>query len=232
MLKINLASEFARETMPNAPLEQVAAYFGAKLQIHGSTPQGAGWRDQESQELRFLKLVEVTRGVRKGRLVEVGCGWGAFPLWAKREGWDFEYTGYDVSPEMISAAQSACRGLTTASFVCGTGPFAPADWVVASGIFNVRLDISDAVWRTNVDETIDAIGQAARLGFAINFLTGFSDDDRKETYLYYPYPGEMLDAVMSRHGRTAVLLQDYPLYEFTILVYKFDDRRRPHSNAK
>jgi len=218
--------------MANNPLDRIAGYFNDAFQTHGATPQGAGWRDQESQELRFSKLIQITRGNRTGRIVEVGCGWGAFALWADREGWDFEYIGYDISPEMISAARPACRSLNNASFEFGAGPLAPADWVVASGIFNVRLDTPDADWRRQVDETIDAMAQSARLGFAVNFLTGFSDPDYKEPYLYYPYPGEMLDAVMSRHGRTAVLLHDYPLYEFTILVYKFDERRRGRKEAQ
>lgn len=217
--------------MDDNPLDRVARYFAGTIQTHGATARGAGWRDQELQELRFSKLVQVTRGIKKGRLVEVGCGWGAFPLWAARQGFEFEYIGYDISPEMISAARLACKDVPNASFECGSGPFAAADWVVASGALSVRLDIPDAEWRKQVDETIDAIARAARLGFAINFLTGYSDPDRKESYLYYPYPGEMLDSVMSRHGRTAVLLHDYPLYEFTILVHKFDERRRAQKEA-
>jgi Methyltransferase domain len=217
--------------MANNPLDRVAAYFTEALQTHGATAQGVGWRDQESQELRFSKLIQITRGSKKGRLVEVGCGWGALALWAAREGFDFEYIGYDISTEMISAARSNCQGLTKASFELGAGPFAPADWIVASGIFNVRLDTPDAAWRKQVDDTIDAMARSARLGFAINFLTGFSDEGRKEAYLYYPYPGEMLDSIMSRHGRTTIIMHDYPLYEFTILVYKFDERRRVTTGA-
>ena len=209
----------------NNSLDRVAAYFADTLQTHGPTAQGAGWRDYESQELRFSKLIQVTRGAKKGRVVEVGCGWGAFPLWAARQGYDFEYIGHDISQEMISAARSACQKLTNATFEFGAGPLASVDWAIASGIFNVRLDIPDAVWRKQVDETMDAMATAARLGFAVNFLTGFSDKDRKEPHLYYPQPGEMLDSVMSRYGRTATLLHDYPLYEFTILVHKIDERR-------
>ena len=211
--------------MANNPLNRVAAYFSDKLQAHGTTAQGVGWRDQETQELRFSKLLQVTRGIKTGRVVEVGCGWGAFALWAVRQGCDFEYIGYDISPPMIHAARLACQDVRNASFEVGAGPFAPADWVLASGIFNVRLDTPDVEWRRQVDETIDAMARSARLGFALNFLTGFSDDEHKEAHLYYPNPGEMLDSVMSRHGRTATLLHDYPLYEFTILVYKFDERR-------
>jgi SAM-dependent methyltransferase len=213
------------------PLDRVATYFAGTIQKHGATAQGAGWRDQQSQELRFSKLIEVTRGAKTGRIVEVGCGWGAFALWAARQGFDFEYIGYDISPDMISAARSACENLDKASFEIGAGPFAPADWVIASGAMSVRLDIPDTEWRKQVDKTIDAMAQSARLGFAFNFLTGYSDQDRKESYLYYPYPGEMLDSVMSRHGRTAMLLHDYPLYEFTIVVYKLDERRRAGREA-
>ena len=218
--------------MADNPLDRVATYFAGTIQKHGATAQGAGWRDRQSQELRFSKLLHVTRGAKKGRIVEVGCGWGAFALWAARQGFDFKYIGYDISPEMISAARAACKDVANASFECGSGPFAPADWVVASGAMSVRLDIPDAEWRKHVDKAIDAMAQSARLGFAFNFLTGYSDQDLKESHLYYPYPGEMLDSVMARHGRTAMLLHDYPLYEFTIVVYKFDERRRARKEAQ
>jgi SAM-dependent methyltransferase len=205
---------------------RLATYFTNKLRTHGATAEGAGWRDQESQELRFSKLVQVTRGAKKGRLVEVGCGWGAFALWARRQGYELDYVGYDINPDMVQAAREKCRDLPKTSFELGDGPFAEADWVIASGIFNLRFDTPDAEWRKRVDDTVEAMARAARLGFAFNFLTGFSDPDRKEFRLYYPDPGEMLSSVMSRHGRTAVLLHDYPLYEFTIFVWKFDERRR------
>jgi hypothetical protein len=206
-------------TLPDSALQRVSEYYTTKLREHGPTAAGADWRDQASQELRFSELVKVTRGATSGRLVEVGCGWGAFPLWAQRNGYGFDYVGYDVAPEMVASARDTCRNLRSTQFRLGATQFEPADWVIASGIFNVRFDISDRDWRVIVDSTIDAMAVAADKGFAFNCLTGFSDADRKRPHLYYPDPGETLDSVMRRYGRHAALLHDTGLYEFTILVW-------------
>lgn len=205
--------------MVNPLLNRVADYYTSTLKAHGATPQGADWRDAESQELRFAELIKVTRSARQGRLAEVGCGWGAFPLWANREQYSFDYIGYDVSSEMVNAAQNICRDIPNAEFRMGAGPFDPADWVIASGIFNVRFDIPEPAWRSHVDHTIAAMATAARRGFAFNVLTGFSDPDRKESRLFYPDPGEMLSTLMHRYGRHAALFHDTRLYEFTICVW-------------
>jgi Methyltransferase domain len=201
-------------------LEHISKYYGEKLRNHGATAAGADWRDQTSQELRFSELVKITEGATAGQLVEIGCGWGAFPQWAVRRGCTFKYTGYDISKEMIQAAKETCKDLPDVDFRWGSSQFQSADWVIASGIFNVRLDTSDAEWRDHVDATIDEMALASRQGFAFNCLSGFSDPHRKAQYLYYPYPGEMLDAVMRRYGRHVALLHNTKLYEFTILVWR------------
>jgi SAM-dependent methyltransferase len=200
-------------------LDQVTQYYDEKLRRHGATPAGVDWRDQESQELRFSELIKITRGAKSGRVVEVGCGWGAFPQWAKKQGNSFKYIGYDLSEKMVQAAASTCQGVPDVDFRCGSSGFESADWVIASGIFNIRLDVPDAEWRAHVDATIEHMAASAQLGFAFNCLTGFSDANRKAQHLYYPYPGEMLDDVMQKYGRHAALLHNTGLYEFTILVW-------------
>lgn len=201
-------------------LDQVERYYSNKIVEHGATAAGVDWRDQASQEIRFSELVKVTRGARSGGIADIGCGWGAFALWAQREGYCFDYAGYDISEPQLDAAKAACRSLSNASFTLGSKQFAPTDWVIASGIFNVRFGISDADWRQHIERTIDELASAARLGFAFNCLTGFSDIDRKLPRLYYPYPGEMLDTIMKRYGRHASLSHGYGLYEFTICSWK------------
>lgn len=201
-------------------LDSVAAYYSDKLARHGATAQGLDWRDQASQEMRFTQIAQIFGQRRAASVIDVGCGWGAFALWASRNDFQLDYTGYDISREQIDAAREACKSLSRTRFEVGHNNFAPVDFVIASGIFNVRFGASDKDWREHVDRTIDEMARAARVGFAFNFLTGYSDADRKVDRLYYPYPGEMLDAVMSRHGRHARLLSDYGLYDFTICVWK------------
>lgn len=201
-------------------LDAVDRYYSEKVESHGATAAGADWRDQASQDLRFSELAKITRSAKSGSLLDVGCGWGAFAIWAHQQGYALDYTGYDISDAMLKAAAIACRSVPDVTFRKGSSNFETCDWAIASGIFNVRFETPDSQWRSYVDETIDQMAAASRLGFAFNCLTGFSDADRKVSRLYYPYPGEMLDAVMRRYGRHAMLTHNTGLYEFTIMVWK------------
>jgi hypothetical protein len=201
-------------------LAKVSKYYSEKVQQFGATPAGVDWKDRTGQETRFEQLAKITRRARTGTLAELGCGWGAFAAWAREHGFELTYTGYDISPQMLETARGLFGNRPDISFRPGAEPTEEADYVIASGIFNVRFDVSDDAWMSYVDSTIDAMACKARIGFAFNCLTGFSDPERKEARLFYPYPGELFDRCLHRHGRHGALLQDYGLYEFTILIWR------------
>ncbi len=136
-------------------LSQVAEYYDDKARTHGATPKGADWRNADSQELRFFELSRIMRGARTGSIAEIGCGWGAFPLWAQRLELKLDYTGYDISDVMLREAEAVCTALPNVRFAKGDRPASMADYVIASGIFNVRFDAPDDNWLDLVRLTID-----------------------------------------------------------------------------
>ncbi len=73
-----------------------------------------------------------------------------------------------------------------------------ADYSVASGIFNVKLEFGEGEWATYVAETIAQLARASRKGFAFNMLTSHSDEDRKRPDLYYADPCETFEACRTR----------------------------------
>src|SRR5690348_1687344 len=93
-------------SQPDDLLRRVSAYYSAKVREFGATPRGADWKDQKSQDTRFEQLAKVTRGARTGSLAELGCGWGAFADWARARQFDLDYTGYDISDDMLAAARA------------------------------------------------------------------------------------------------------------------------------
>ncbi|OAF01217.1 hypothetical protein AYJ54_29495 [Bradyrhizobium centrolobii] len=100
----------------------------------------------------------------------------------------------------------------------GASPDTTADFAIASGIFNVKGDVEDEIWLSYIRETLDVLARAGRKGFGFNVLSLSSDPDRRRPNLYYADPPEMLGYCLSRYGRSVALLQDYGLYEFTVLV--------------
>jgi hypothetical protein len=100
----------------------------------------------------------------------------------------------------------------------GSAPSETADFAIASGIFNVKGDTPSDTWSSYVLRTIDVLAQTGRQGFGFNILSMSSDPERRRPDLHYAEPAEMLSYCLCRYGRSVALLQDYGLYEFTVIV--------------
>jgi SAM-dependent methyltransferase len=199
---------------------KVREYYAEKIRQFGPTPRGVDWRDAESQELRFARLLQICGASRRGSLIELGCGYGALYRYMRHHGFDLDYSGYDLAEAMIQAAHATLGGDPRAKVAVGERPGEVGDYCVASGIFNVRFTFPDAEWRRYIVETLDVMAQAARKGFAFNALTRFSDPERMDPRLYYADPGDLLTHCLATYGRRVSLLHGYGLHEFTVLVWK------------
>lgn len=199
-------------------LSDVAAYYTAKLDTHGATPQGVDWNGAESHQLRHRQFLRLLEGHRNGSIIDLGCGFGDFLGFLRGAGHRGHFAGYDIAPNMIAAARKLHGEGDDRSWHIGAVPEQQADFALASGIFNVKGDVPDDVWLGYVHETMDVLARAGRRGFGFNVLSLSSDPDRRRSNLYYADPSQMLAYCLSRYGRSVALLQDYGLYEFTVLV--------------
>jgi SAM-dependent methyltransferase len=205
--------------IPAQPTEAVARYYAGKLAEHGTTPAGVDWNSAGSQELRFAQLMRTAEGDDRFSLNDYGCGYGALLDHLDRNAAhaDVDYRGYDAAPEMVAAARERF-GDRDVRFTADPAELEAADYTVASGIFNVRLDTGDEAWLDHVLRTLDEMRELSRKGFAFNALTRYSDADRMRDDLYYADPGGILDHCIRRYSRRVAILHDYELYEFTTLV--------------
>lgn len=200
-------------------LDDVAAYYSDKFVMHGETPQGVDWNSEDGQFLRFEKLTRVI-DQPVFSLNDLGCGYGSFVQYLDRHYCGFDYHGFDVSPEMVQAGGRRYAGRREISFHLASAPDMVADFGVASGIFNVRLNYDDQEWLSHIVSVLDTLDRTSRRGFSFNCLTSYSDKDRKRADLYYADPAILFDLCKRRYSRHIALLHDYDLYEFSILVRK------------
>jgi SAM-dependent methyltransferase len=212
-------SRQAATTTTREILSTVASYYSGKLEQHGETPKGVDWRDERAQEERFAHLSAVWREPNDltGSIADLGCGYGSYLGYLRVNGFTGAYSGFDVSQAMIDSARKRFAGDPAAEFVLGNALDVPVDYVVASGIFNVRLTTPVPDWERYIFETIDAMQRVSRKGFAFNCLTN------KVTYrrddLYYGDPQFWLDHCR-REGSVPALREDASLFDFTIIVRK------------
>lgn len=205
-----------REPDP-AMLRNVERYYSDRVREHGATARGVDWNSEESQELRFDQLATLWTGTALPvSILDFGCGYGALVDYLTKRSAAFTYQGFDISDAMLREARS--RAGANVTFTGDAGRLARADYVVASGIFNVRLDASTVAWEEYVRQTLDTMARLATRGYAFNALTSYSDPERRRDNLHYADPGPLFDYCKRRHSRFVTLLHDYPLYEFTIIV--------------
>ena len=151
-------------------------------------------------------------------LLDFGCGYGSMFEFMRERYPAFRYTGYDISEAMIAEAQKLYPN-ETARWTTQRDD-AAYDFIVASGIFNVRLQNDETAWWKYICDELDWMNAHATKGFSFNMLTSYSDAERMRDYLYYANPGAVFDRCKTKYSKFVALLHDYPLYEFTILVRK------------
>ena len=206
--------------MSDSLLGRVGRYYSGKLAEHGASAQGVDWRDAESQQLRFVQLLRIAEHASELGILDYGCGYGALVDVLAADSRPFRYVGYDVSAAMIAEARRRHGDDERVSFVEREDELAPAAFVVASGVLNVRLDVPDDEWQTHARATIERLAALSTRGFAFNALTSYSDADKMRPDLWYADPRELFDLCKRRYSRHVALLHDYGLWEFTLLVRK------------
>lgn len=204
----------------NESLAQIDTYYTRALRQHGPTPKGVDWNGETGQRLRFRQIAQLVEPDHGFSLNDLGCGYGAFLDYLHDRGLSVDYHGYDISADMLEAARARHPEAPHARFVRAAAPDRIADYGIASGIFNVRLQTSDTDWQHYIQATLDSLDRSSRRGFAFNALSTYSDAEKQRPDLYYADPLAWFDHCKRHYSPHVALLHDYGLYEFTLLVRK------------
>jgi hypothetical protein len=198
-------------------LTKIKDLYEGNLSQHGVSSKAVGWKDQESQLLRFEKLVEVIPGGTDSYTVaDWGCGYAAMYdfLREKKPGCK-KYNGYDISADMLHKAREL-HPADDLELIQSADVSTSADYTFVSGTFNVKFSESDEAWSTHIKETLQKLAVKTTRGLAFNLLTTYVD--WKQENLFYADPMEFFDFCKKNLSRKVTLIHDYPLYEWTMLV--------------
>ncbi len=202
-------------------LSRVNQYYSDKIREHGATPAGVDWNSTASQELRLEQLLKILPAEQSPfSILDYGCGFGTLYDFLDKQYKDFNYTGFDISEEMIGNAKKLYPEDDTHDWVTSLPAGKKWDYILASGIFNVKQDEAPDKWKDYILQTLHEMNDGAVKGFSFNLLTKYSDAEYMRDYLYYADPLELFDYCKINFSKYVALLHDYPLYEFSILVKK------------
>ena len=208
--------------MKDRILTGVAAYYTEKINQHGNTSLGVDWNSKDSQYLRFEQVCRVIQPNTEFSLLDFGCGCGELVNYLNNHTdlKNYRYCGYDVSEKMIENARVFFKEKKSIKF-SNELPKDKFDYVIASGVFNVKLDLAtNDEWLEYITTTLMTLSALSNNGFSFNALTSYSDKDRVKDYLYYADPLFLFDYCKKYFSKNISLIHDYDLYEFTIIVRK------------
>lgn len=193
----------------------ISEHYAQLLARHGVSHRALDWGSRESQQLRFSVLSEVGE-LRGCSVLDVGCGLADFWEFLRARGIEVDYTGVDLSPQMIAKAADRFPGLRliAGNVLESDLPAGGYDYVIASGIFTF-LGESEA--EDHAVRLIEKLYGLARRAAAFNALSTWAPERA---------PGEFqLDpvAVLARCRELCprvVLRHDYLAHDFSVYLYR------------
>jgi SAM-dependent methyltransferase len=213
------AAESARARLGDIASD-VTAYYTGTLAQHGATPRGVDWSCKPTQELRFIQLLRVCSFKAAFSLNDVGCGYGALRgfLRQRHRRAKIDYLGVDLSQAMVASARSRWGYLPETKFETVGESLRIADYSIASGLFNVRLQHCDADWERWVAHTLQNLHNSSQIGFAVNFLIPPQLGEASPKALYRPAIGQWTSFCENDLASDVESITGYGMREYTLLV--------------
>ena len=195
---------------------RVTALYNGRYATLGHDVKTVGWGSSASQALRFSVLC---RGVelRGKRVLDIGCGLGDFVPWAEAQ-YDasFDYTGLDVSSDLVAAAQARLGGEHRrfyADTLAQDGDLGEFDVIVLSGTLTFRTQDNIGTMRTLLTRAYTR----CRGVICVNFMSSYADHQLEKNFHFRPEDVFTFAKTLTPH---VTLYHDYPLHEFTVQLFR------------
>ncbi|GAA3965506.1 class I SAM-dependent methyltransferase [Mucilaginibacter dorajii] len=188
-------------------------YHRSMISFHGNTgPAALGWRDRESQLIRFKVLAGIA-DLDKCSILDAGCGHADFLGFLLPKYPDLVYTGVEQIPELLNEAERRYGNRPDTTLMPGDftdTPLSLADYVFASGSLNYYQTDPDFIYRA-----IKILYNCSKKGLAFNLLHTIIPNGLLAAY----EPGKILDFCKTLSDR-CILTDNYSEEDFTIFMYK------------
>ena len=192
--------------------ETVVPFFDRHVRHHGTHINSLGWFSKESQYTRF-DVIATYLPKSPFSVLDVGCGFGDFFHYCQINEIPADYTGVDISTEMIHRAKLAypsARFFNLDILSPGANLESTYDVVVANGAFNLKVPDQMAYLLT----MCKAMFALTTSTLVVTLLTGAPTSPA----FYYYQPEDVL--VTLRHLGQVEIQDGYLPNDFTIVLQK------------
>ena len=182
--------------------------YDRRLADLGPVPEALGWT-RNRHVLRYAMLLAPWHLTNES-VLDFGCGFGDMYDYCRRELPQVRYTGVDVNPSLVAAGRERYPEADLRALDVFAAPVEEHwDVIVASGVFNLKLDDNWAF----IAASFEWFASHAGRGFAANFLSNRVDYELEDTY--HADPARVLDLAYRDSNRVR-LRNDYMPFEFTV----------------
>jgi SAM-dependent methyltransferase len=197
----------------------IERYYSAQVARYGATPLGVDWSCVATQQLRFVQLLKICDFSVPRSIDDLGCGYGALLdfISERQPAAQLDYLGIDLSSAMIRRARRRHRGRPRRRFTVGGASPRIADYAIASGVMNVKLDHSREIWEAYLAQILRGMHHASRRGFAVNFMAEVPAG-QATAQLYRTGPDKWLRYCRDALGCAVEVVSGYGMREFTLLA--------------
>jgi ubiquinone/menaquinone biosynthesis C-methylase UbiE len=187
--------------------------YNARFAEHGVSMATMASGTEARRTMRYEVLLEL--GIRDGdSVLDLGCGFGDFAGFLQARGIRAHYTGYDINPVLVKAAQARHPNREFEVRDVFAEPFPTFDYIVSSSAFNLPLRYEDNY--AFVSRLFRVCHAHAHRGVAIDFLSSYVDFRSAEGFHYEP---ERVLQLAKAITKRVTLRHDYPLFEFCVYLF-------------
>jgi SAM-dependent methyltransferase len=196
---------------------ETRARYAARYGEFGYHPRTLGWH-KGGQQVRFAAALEAV-GTQFGSLLDVGCGFGDLFGYLRDRGWQGNYLGLDICPELLDEGRNRFgpRGarFECVDLSCESLSFS-ADVAVALGVFNHRLNGDNLEF---VAQMLHAMWAHSTQAVVLDFLS--TTADRPKPDLFHADPDVVLRRALG-YSKRVQLDHSYMPFEFLLAIWHDD----------
>lgn len=196
--------------------QNIAELYEERYKEYGQNHKTVGWGSREDQMLRF-DVLSRNLSLAGKNILDVGCGFGDFVTYLNKHlNNDFSYTGIDIAPSLVAEAKSK-YSQPNIRFVCSEilnfDEGQKYDVIILSGALSYKVE--DNIGYTKA--VLTRLFELSNDVLSVNFLSTYVDYQAEKNFHYSP---EAIFSFAKTLTPRVVLYHDYPLWEFTVQMWK------------
>ena len=202
--------------------EKTSDYYNDLYKNSGNDVEGVGSASILKKNIRYSKISEVfLKDNSDISIHDVGFALAHYYHFLKENfpNRNIVYSGSEVTSSFVEECE---KNLPDCKFyhrdIKTDGINEEYDYITFSGTFYHRAGISDEVYYEEIKGSLESAFEKTKKGIAVNFMSDLVDF--KYESLYYQNMNEVVDYARKNLSRFVHVDQSYPLYEYTLYIYK------------